>query len=304
MQKLRSEFEQLRVSTQAIPWCRRLWWNTGADTEQLRFEDWVLVDSWYRSRALSFGIDQDALVAIIDMINHTCGESVNAYFDRLADGNVALLTPGDRSYEQGQEVTISYGDSKSASEMMFSYGFLNEGEEIATALSLDLHIPDDDPLKKAKETASTVAPAVRISLHEGEVRWESTIVWLSCVNEEDGLSFKVLLSTDGERELKMFWKEQDITQDSSCLGKLLEEEQLWNVFHLRAVTIIQQRVEQQLRRLMASDEQAEAAQHSDHVSPMIWQSAMSLRHLESQLLLRAYGELDDQVYTKLCRWVL
>ena len=104
IRRLHSEFDHIRASTESVPWCEGIWWPD--DAEQLRYEDWVLVDSWYRSRALSFGVDADALVAIIDMINHTPGERTNVYFDKGPDGNVALLTPEDKHYDEGQEVTI------------------------------------------------------------------------------------------------------------------------------------------------------------------------------------------------------
>lgn len=88
----------------SLPWCRRAWW--GEEAELLQYEDWVLVDSWYRSRALSFGVDADALVAVIDMFNHTRGEPTNVFFDKNEDGNVVILSPEDKKYEPGQEITI------------------------------------------------------------------------------------------------------------------------------------------------------------------------------------------------------
>jgi hypothetical protein len=42
------EFEALREQTATISWCKKCWW----DNEALQFEDWILVDAWYRSRCL------------------------------------------------------------------------------------------------------------------------------------------------------------------------------------------------------------------------------------------------------------
>ena len=186
--------------------------------------------------------------------------------------------------------------------MLFSYGFLDEGDEVATALSLNLEIPDDDPLKKAKETVSTVAPAIRISLEDGgRTKWESAAIWLSCVNEEDGLDFRILQTNDGERELKMMFKDQDVTQDSSQLPSLLEKDALWQIFQLRAVAIAQGRVAEQLQRLEHSESGVQAARTLDNMDERVWQLAVKLRRLESELLLRAYGDMEDQVSAILCR---
>jgi hypothetical protein len=180
--------------------------------------------------------------------------------------------------------------------MLFSYGFLDEGDDVATALSLTLEIPDDDPLKKAKETVSTVASAIRISLEDdGRTNWESAAIWLSCVNEEDGLDFRILQTNTGERELKMLFKDQDITQDTSQLSSLLKEDPLWDIFQLRAVATAQGRVAEQLQRLERSENSVQAARTLDSVDEHVWQLAVKLRRLESELLLRAYGDMEDQV---------
>jgi hypothetical protein len=42
------EFEALREQTAMVSWCKNCWW----DNEALQFEDWILVDAWYRSRCL------------------------------------------------------------------------------------------------------------------------------------------------------------------------------------------------------------------------------------------------------------
>lgn len=74
--------------------------------EQFTYHDWVLVDSWYRSRALSFSVAGDAMVAGIDMANHAVGENDSAYFDRDEAGNVALLHPPGKGWVSGEEITI------------------------------------------------------------------------------------------------------------------------------------------------------------------------------------------------------
>ena len=309
---MQREFDHIRDATQSIPWCARVWW--ADDDTELTIDTWFLVDSWYRSRALSFGIDKDALVPCVDMINHSQGEHTNAYFDKDQDGNAVLLLSKGQAFQQGDEITIrcvslpmcrgsfaddhvdSYGDGKSASEMLFSYGFIETREGGTSGLSLDLAIPDDDPLKTAKEAVTDEAAAVRISLDNGSVKWESSAVWLSCVNEEDGLRFQVLQTNSGDRELRMLWRDKDITKDGANLVRLLQVDELWDVFQLRALAMVQGRVESQLAPLLLGVEEAmQPGQDTDGIRSRVWNAAATLRHLELELLEQAYRDFEAQV---------
>lgn len=104
LSRLDREFDYLQDVTSTISWCRNVWWSGGDG--QLTLEDWTLLDSWYRSRALSFSQAGEAMVACIDMANHARGERVSAFFDRDADGNAVLLAPAGTTFVSGQEVTI------------------------------------------------------------------------------------------------------------------------------------------------------------------------------------------------------
>lgn len=102
------------------------------------------------------------MIPLVDMAND-CGERCNAYFDRDAAGDTILRVAPYRTIRRGEEVTISYGDAKSAAEMLFSYGFIEPEKTHTSAMTLTLSVPEDDPLKEAKELVSTAAPAVRVS---------------------------------------------------------------------------------------------------------------------------------------------
>jgi len=179
--------------------------------------------------------------------------------------------------------------------MIFSYGFVEEAMTSAQHLFLGIDIPDDDPLKRAKLHISTAAPGVTIYEKDGQIQWQSDFVWLVCVNEEDGLDFRVLQTTDGNRELKVFWKEHEL-HDILKLRELLEASDSWELFSLRAVAIVQDRVEQQLRALENSVhlEHASASTNSS-VRTHPYQLAMKLRKCEQNLLGRAYDELESRV---------
>jgi len=182
--------------------------------------------------------------------------------------------------------------------MLFSYGFIEEGMEDARDIFLDLDIPDDDPLKHAKRAASTSAPGFRLSNGAKGVQWDSEFVWIICVNEEDGLDFQVMETIDGERELKILWKE-DILIDTSLLMKACQSDPLWEVFHLRAVSIVQDRIAQQLQALYDSSDGANSTNNNNtrHVRDGPRELSLRLRSLEGKLLERGYEHLEQEVRT-------
>jgi hypothetical protein len=186
--------------------------------------------------------------------------------------------------------------------MIFSYGFLEEAMTSAKELFLGLEMPDDDPLAPAKMRVSTVAPGVRLfDTSQGQgCDWDSDFIWLMCVNEEDGVEFKVLRKVDGERELRMFWKDQEM-QETSQLRSCLEADPLWPVFQLRAVAQIQERVEGQLQEILNPPIDLQTVGHGNGTSirDRPWALAVSLLKLESELLQRAHASLEEQVSARL-----
>lgn len=193
-----------------------------------------------------------------------------------------------------------YGDEKGASEMIFSYGFIENDVNDARQLFLDLDISDDDPLKPAKKRVCDDAPGVRLfTLPDSSQKtgWESDFVWWICVNEEDGLDFRVLQSNDGERELKVFWNDDEL-DGSHKLREKLEKEPMWDVFQLRAVVTIQGRVADQLERLEESRQSVQDRENMVNgvvIRRRIWDTVMKLRMLEEEFLTRVNHDLETQV---------
>jgi hypothetical protein len=185
--------------------------------------------------------------------------------------------------------------------MIFSYGFLETEVTDAKELLLSLDIPDDDPLKLAKKTFSKDAPGVRLFTVGalGLTSWESSLVWWSCVNEEDGLSFRVLQTVDGHKELSATWKGKDIDRSDS-LKDILLADPLWNIFQLRAVVILQNRFEAQLSVLQETAEPFMNCSHSDSgvetgIHSDVYHIITSLRRLEIDLLTRGIHDLMQMV---------
>lgn len=179
--------------------------------------------------------------------------------------------------------------------MIFSYGFLEDGLETARVVFLDLKIPDDDPLKIPKMAVCTSPPGFRIHDKRDGASWESDFIWLVVVNEEDGLEFDIAQTTGGQGELKAFWKGREV-EDTTSLTNLIKSEPLYEVFRLRAVALIQDRVEQQLQLLYEAAETQQATLTTFRELPKMLSD--KLKWLERELLEKAYGELEEEVRYK------
>lgn len=294
LNSLYREFEQLRVATSGIPWCGHLWWDEVDGL--ISFSDWLHVDAMYRSRALEFPGVGDCMVPCIDMANHSSGESTAAIYEVDDQGNALLLLRGDRQVDSGGEVTITYGDQKGACEMIFSYGFIEDSMTSARELFLDLTMPDDDPLRRPKAIVADCPPGFKIVDSEDGIEWEGEYIWLICINEEDGLYFKVQQTVDGEQELVATWKDEPL-KTFSTLKQTLQQDQLWDIYQLRAATILQDRIASQLTELYGCEEEVQQIVHGGgtEVRERPWQLATRLRDLEAQLLEKAYSYFEDEV---------
>lgn len=176
--------------------------------------------------------------------------------------------------------------------MIFSYGFIEDGMKDARDILLSLDIPDDDPLKRAKQAVSSSAPGVRLidSVTKG-LQWQSDFIWLVCVNEEDGLHFEIAQTADGDQELTVAFQGQPL-EDTANLQGILESSPMWEVYHLRAVSIIQDRLEEQLNTLL-ENAPPEIDENAVENSPR--GQALKLRRLEAEMLERFYDFLEHEV---------
>jgi hypothetical protein len=293
MISLEREFDSLKAFTADIPWCQKIWWDdcTGC----LSVEDWILADAMYRSRALELprGLGV-GMVPVVDMANHASDDRYNARFEVDEETeSVLLVARDDRTVKQGDEITIMYGCG-GACEMIFSYGFLEEHASSAREMFLGLSIPTDDPLRVAKIRFAQEAPGVRIYVDDSnQIHWESTFVWWACVNQEDGLDFRVERTIDGDMELKALWKDKELNAET--LQSSLLDDRLRDVFALRAIVMIQQRIEQQGTKLAASEDGFKDTLTGNQVRVPVYQTIGRLRALEMELLARAYEILETEV---------
>ncbi|KAG9236231.1 hypothetical protein BJ875DRAFT_237772 [Amylocarpus encephaloides] len=253
MSSLIKEFEDLQEKTAEIAWCRKFWWDTG----DLNLDAWILLDAWYRSRCLELPHSGESMVPCLDMANHSA--KANSYYEEDPNVGVTLLLRPDVELEATSEITISYGETKSKAEMLFSYGFIDENGPESQKLVLAIEPIPEDPLAKAKLASFVGKPLLTISHGEGNTVWAGPFLYFMCLNEEDGLEFKVLQETDGTRSpLRVFWKGSDVTEATDTFESLLDDHELKDVLKLRAVTLLEDKIEQQLQRLARSAEAIKA----------------------------------------------
>lgn len=289
--ELAREFDQLRDASSALPfWRRQLW-----EAESVTLKDWVLVDAWYRSRCLELPQSGEAMVPGLDMANHS--RAATAYYEEEDDDIVLAKRPSACLLPDG-EVTISYGDAKSAAEMLFSYGFVGDAEHgHAQEMTLPLSPLADDPLAKAKVYVYGAAPTVKLMRRKGGVDWESPFAFLMCLNEEDGLQFRVLQDVAGHTQLKLFWQGEDVTAQAGKFGSLVDGYPLASVLRLRAVVVLHELVTTQLEQIASEPSRDEAGQlvEAGRLLPDRALAAERLRGIEAAMLKEAAQTLEEQV---------
>lgn len=284
MLALTREFDELREKSSEFESWNLVFW----DHDLVHLMDWYRVDAWYRSRVLELPSSGLSLVPCIDMANHST--SPNAYYEETLEGETVLLPRPGAIFEKGGEVTISYGSEKSAAEMLFSYGFLDAVSPGRT-LTLPLHPLRDDPLGKAKTHIFSGTPSVQVAEVDGKMQWTSPFAYLMCLNEEDGLGFQIMQSSDGDRELRVFWQDVDVTDAIDSFETLVSDHILCDVFRLRVNMIIFHRLQEQLERLLETS----VPSRRETVRDFNATSAQRLKHIERQLLEETLLTLEDQV---------
>lgn len=284
---LTGEFESVREKSSDIPfWNDLLWIKKG-----VKLQDWIMLDAWYRSRCLELPKSGHSMVPFLDMVNHS--SSPTAYYDENSKEEVVFsLRPGAR-LSKGDEITISYGN-KSAAEMLFSYGFLDATVE-SGSLVLPLQPFPDDPLRIAKLYAFGEQPRIHVSVDEqGIPKWESPFAYLMCLNEEDGLEFRLLQDVEGNREMKVFWQEEDVSDKAKDFEALIQNHEISEVLKLRVVTVVQGCLQEQLEKLEPSEEVA-ALQNDPEIAEDCKRTATALRRVEVAVLETVVEELEKEV---------
>ncbi|KAM0344633.1 hypothetical protein ACHAPU_007407 [Fusarium lateritium] len=285
---LNKEFDELQEKSSGLPFWNSLFW----EKETVTIREWVLVDAWYRSRCLELPQAGHAMVPGLDMANHS--HSPSAYYDEDNNDDVVLVVRPGAEVAAGEEVNISYGE-KSPAEMLFSYGFI-DSESKVEELTLPLEVLPDDPLANAKLHVFKGPPTLELSRLGGKISWHSPFAYLMCLNEEDGLEFKILQKEDGERELKLFWQEEDVTARADDFEDLIKDHPLCPIFRLRVVSILRELVSDHEMQLSSeiSHDQLEPLRQAGLVRDDRLRTIERLREIEADVLQGAATALDEQ----------
>ncbi|PHH70613.1 hypothetical protein CDD82_7015 [Ophiocordyceps australis] len=287
LEAVSSEFHQLRRQTEQLGfWYDFLW-----KTEAASLSHWILVDAWYRSRSLELPGIGPAMVPVLDMANHATNPS--AYYQVDNDGTVTLILRPGCSLSPGDELTISYGATKSAAEMLFTYGFM-DAQSTTNQMLLFLDTLPDDPLAEAKLQVFGTRPTLKLSCESSNVTWDCPFVYLMCLNQEDGLQFRLLQQTDGTRYLKLFWQDEDVTDRADDFEALIHQHPLRRVFELRAVMVMHERVACQLEQMQSGWQEVGKLVESGMMNNDCITTARTLREVEGRLLDAAAQALDDE----------
>ncbi|KAI1389844.1 SET domain-containing protein [Hypoxylon trugodes] len=283
---LTREFDDLRASLSELAY----WNDLLTIDEAITIRDWILLDALFRSRSLELPKSGESMVPGLDLVNHS--SKATAYYDENDKGKAVLHLREGCSVARGDEITIDYGRDKSPAEMLFSYGFIDI-DSTTRSLTLPLEPLDDDPLAKPKLAVFGKPPKLQITEGEsGVARWNGDFVYLMCLNEEDGLDFKVVQETNGSNHLKMFWQDSDITNPSDTFKSIIQGHELYPIFELRALTVVLIITSHQLEELVAGQENNVTP---GSVRPEIWQAATQLRLIETSILERSIKAFEDQV---------
>ncbi|CAI4215400.1 unnamed protein product [Parascedosporium putredinis] len=224
-----------------------------------------------------------------------------ASYEESPDYEVTLrLRPG-ATVAAGEEVTITYGENKSAAEILFSYGFIDV-EGAKRELVLPLTTFEDDPLIQAKLHSFKKPPMANFSLQDGQGSWKSPFAYYMCLNEEDGLEFRVLQDLEGGRQLKVFWQDEDVTDRVESFDLLIDSHDLSQIFRLRVVTVMEELVSNHLERMGSTNSpEEEELLRSIHGEPRADCIAMAdtLRGIEYTILESVLQCLHEQKETLL-----
>ncbi|KAI8963772.1 SET domain-containing protein [Daldinia sp. FL1419] len=280
---LNKEFDDLRENLVNLPY-----WNEILSIhESITIQDWILLDALYRSRSLDLPESGESMVPCLDLANHS--SEANAFYDEDYKQASLYLREGC-TVLPGKEILIDYGQEKSPAEMLFSYGFIDPGSA-SKRITLRVEPLEDDPLAMAKLHAFGKLPQLNIEDDDGDLHWQAPFVYLMCLNEEDGLQFRVLQETDGSRDLRVFWQNEDVTGTVDSMKLLIRHHELHQIFELRAITIVMEIIQEHLEQLTGSLDEDSKMEPS---STEIYRAASQLRSLEAGILQRSMQVLDNQ----------
>jgi hypothetical protein len=294
MTQLTREFDLLRERSETLASWDDVW-----NSRTLSLRDWMLADAWFRSRSLELPRSGTAMVPVLDMANHSA--SPTARYEETDDHEALLLLRPDARIVSGDEITITYGEDKSAAEILFSYGFIDT-ESAKKHLVLPVPPIDDDPLMRAKSHSFGKPPVAEFWLDGPRPCWKSPFAFFLLLNEEDGLEFRTLQEVSGAQHLRVFWQGEDVTDRVEEFEDLVGDHPLRQVFRLRVVAVLEDLANTHLVRMreVAVGEEGESGESYAAPRPECAAMAKALRDVEMKILESVLGALGEEVSGACC----
>jgi hypothetical protein len=277
---LTREFARLQAQTSHLPTWHKIF------SETFTLQDWVWLDALFRSRSYDLPYSGEAMIPYLDLANHS--PTSTALFQQDAStGTVSLVLRQGCSVSEGEEITINYGKDKSAAEMLFNYGFVDASSTVESLiLSLDelLEEGNQDPLFYRKLLVFDATPTLELQISgDRQVHWSAPVVYLLCVNKEDGFAIE-----NG----RVLWQGRDVTGMIGMFSVVLNMHDLRQVFRFRALSIISSAIERQIERLRRTTPDHQIDEKG--VRRDVLNSALQLRRIEEDILSMSLNTLNEQ----------
>lgn len=253
------------------------------------------------------------MVPFIDLVNHSSRSNVQYDVDEIS-GDVILKLKTGAVIEEGEELYLNYGADKSASEMLFSYGFIEKTTlfefligHIPNSVKMPAVMPNqDEKLECWGRRFGT--PMMTISGKKGNLELESPFVYFLMLVGKDGLRLKEITRPDDPNfhDVRALWHDIDITDRLDNMEIILKRHPQKELFDIRAMFIYHALINHQMQ-LMQEAEDFEAQFDLDELpldKQRIHNAASELRAIESTLIDSAMDIVQDWVSSeKAQEWV-
>lgn len=244
------------------------------------------------------------MVPFIDLVNHS--SKANVQYDQDEDTKAAILKlKAGKVIEAGEELFINYGADKSASEMLFSYGFVEKTTlfefligHIPNSVKFPAVVPNQD-VKLEIWGRRFGTPMLEIKGKKGQLDIESPFVYLLMLDQKDGLEMDDVVRPGDPtiHDIRAIWQGQDITDHLDSIEVILRNHPQKELFDIRAMFIYHALINHQME-MMQGAEDLEAQFDTEEMpanKQRIHKSASELRAIESTILDSAMDIVQDWV---------
>lgn len=246
-------------------------------------------------------ISGTSMVPVIDLANHSSRSNVQ--YDVNENGDVCLKLKTGAVIEEGEELFLNYGAEKSASEMLFSYGFVEKTTlfefligHIPNSVKMPAVIPNqNEKLECWGRRFGT--PMMTISGKKGNLELGSPFVYFLILEEEDGMKLKEIEGDAVTHDFRAMWHGHDITDKLDKLEILLKRDKQKEIFDIRTMFIYNTLINHQME-LMQEAEDFEAQFDLEKLpveKQRIHKAASELRAIESTIIDSAMDIVQDRV---------